>query len=544
MTIMEPFLYYLLRASVLVGLFWGFYKLFFARTTFHSINRVLLQFIVSITILLPLFRFNLLPVKEVDPILLHSLSIDFTMLSMAEEAGITPSLSIPWIPLLMTVFVAGLLLTVTRYLIGLRQIAVLVRKSEKHLLDDGTVLCVSNKNISPFSWMKYAVLSHEDFLADHYAILRHEKAHIRLKHARDLILFDLFTCLLWFNPFSWLLRREIQSVHEYQADAHVLAVDIDPKQYQLLLIRKSVGEQKFALANNFRQRDLHQRIIMMMKSRTNQRKKWNYALTLPALFLAMIALSVPKMNARIVGRERDKAADKETVVFNQVNDTINIELRDPVDDTIEIDSKEHGEFQTGDGNYYIIRGVDAIKNKPLIFIDNKKVTSEEFNELIPDDIASISILKDKSAIDLYGKEGENGVILIETKAKVKNKEMGSINLEVATPERTNREDTLSGKTDNTYDKVATIGNEVMDSLRGNGNKVVVRSKNEVLIESALYIVDNEKMDSEFDVSSIDPKDIESISVLKGKSALDLYGEEGKNGVVIINLKKAENKPVE
>mgnify|MGYP007102558853 FL=1 len=193
---MEPFLYYLLRASVLVGLFWGFYKLFFARTTFHSINRVLLQFIVSITILLPLFRFNLLPVKEVDPILLHSLSIDFTMLSMAEEAGITPSLSIPWIPLLMTVFVAGLLLTVTRYLIGLRQIAVLVRKSEKHLLDDGTVLCVSNKNISPFSWMKYAVLSHEDFLADHYAILRHEKAHIRLKHARDLILFDLFTCLL------------------------------------------------------------------------------------------------------------------------------------------------------------------------------------------------------------------------------------------------------------------------------------------------------------------------------------------------------------
>ena len=185
----------------------------------------------------------------------------------------------------MTVFVAGLLLTVTRYLIGLRQIAVLVRKSEKHLLDDGTVLCVSNKNISPFSWMKYAVLSHEDFLADHYAILRHEKAHIRLKHARDLILFDLFTCLLWFNPFSWLLRREIQSVNEYQADAHVLAVDIDPKQYHLLLIRKSVGEQKFALANNFRQRDLHQRIIMMMKSRTNQRKKWNYALTLPALFL-------------------------------------------------------------------------------------------------------------------------------------------------------------------------------------------------------------------------------------------------------------------
>ena len=135
------------------------------------------------------------------------------------------------------------------------------------------------------------------------------------------------------------------------------------------------------------------------------------------------------------------------------------------------------------------------------------------------------------------------MILIETKAKVKNKEwsplIGGCHPRTHEPGRY-----AFRKTDNTYDKVATIGNEVMDSLRGNGNKVVLRSKNEFLIESALYIVYNEKMDSEFDVSSIDPKDIESISVLKGKSALDLYGEEGKNGVVIINLKKAENKPVE
>lgn len=209
-------------------------------------------------------------------------------------------------------------------------------------------------------------------------------------------------------------------------------VGIDPKQYQLL-IRKSVGEQKFALANNFHRRDLHQRIIMMMKSRTSQQKKWNYALTLPVLFLAMIALSVPKLNAKILGREQDKSADRE---------------------------------------------------------------------------------------------------------------MGYTNLEVATPERTNPEDLLSGETKSTREKGAKIGAEVMDSIRNNGNKVIIRSKNEVLIESALYIVDNEKMDSEFDVSSIDPKDIESLSVLKDKSALDLYGEEGKNGVVIISLKKADNNPVE
>ena len=528
---MESFLYYLLRASVLMALFYGFYKLLFARTTFHSMNRVMLLIIAFISSLLPVFRFNFLPEKKVDPILLDSSLIDFSTMSMTEAAALTPSLSIPWIPLLMGLFVVGLLFTITRYLIGLGQITLLIRRSEKHLLDDGTVLCVSNQPISPFSWMKYVVLSEEDFSAEHHTILRHEKAHIRLHHSMDMICFDLFTCLFWFNPFSWLLRREIQSVHEYQADARVLEIGVDPKQYQLLLIRKSVGEQKFALANNFRQRDLHQRIIMMMKNRTNNRMKWNYALTLPVLMLAMIALSVPKLNAKGIEKEQEKTADKTAVVLNQVSDTIRIEFSDLMDlemgatslkDSTGIDSKENVKFA--------ISGTDVIKNKPLIFIDEKKVTNEKLNELNPNNIESISILKDKSAIDLYGEDGKDGVILITLK---NNNKLGD-NLTSA-----------KGLSSDSIKSVVSIGGaRLPDSLRGNVKGLIIRSKEDVLIESALYIIDDEKMDSEFDVSSIDPQNIESISVLKDKSAVDLYGEEGKNGVVIINLKKADNKPVE
>ena len=122
-----------------------------------------------------------------------------------------------------------------------------------------------------------------------------------------MILLDLFTSFFWFNPFSWLLRREIQSLHEYQADQQVLINGIDAKQYQLLLIRKCVGEQKFALANNFRQRDLHKRIQMMMKHKSDKQTKWSYAAAFPFLFLVMVALSVPKLNASIPEKAKDES---------------------------------------------------------------------------------------------------------------------------------------------------------------------------------------------------------------------------------------------
>jgi len=117
-----------------------------------------------------------------------------------------------------------------------------------------------------------------------------------------------------------LLRREIQAIHEYQADQRVLDKGTNPKQYQLLLIRESVGVQKFALAHNFHRRDLHKRITMMMKNKTKNRMKWSYAAVLPTLFLAAVVLSIPKLNASI--REREHATTEKEGVLIQTKDTV------------------------------------------------------------------------------------------------------------------------------------------------------------------------------------------------------------------------------
>uniref|UniRef100_UPI00260C24F6 M56 family metallopeptidase n=1 Tax=uncultured Proteiniphilum sp. TaxID=497637 RepID=UPI00260C24F6 len=421
---------------------------------------------------------------------------------------------------LMVLFAAGFLFALIRYLVGLGQIVTIIRKSERQTFADNTVLCVTDKDISPFSWMKYIVLSHKELSADNRAIIRHEKAHIHLRHSWDMIFFDLFSCLFWFNPFSWLLRREIQSVHEYQADQQVLLSGIDTRQYQLLLIRKSVGEYKFALANNFRQRDLQKRITMMKKSKTNRRMKWNYAMALPILFLAMIALSVPKLNAGIPEKKSNEAIEKETAVSPQTRDSImisvlgNVDLdTDPLDlgktkivpedSALTIDSKENGNI--------VIRGYHG-KSRPLMIVDEKRITADEFKKIKPDDIESISVLKDKTAIDIYGDDAKDGVVIITTKNSNKN--------------------------------VIAIGPGSMDSIRGDVKGLIISTKEnspqylDLLHENPpLIIVDGEKMTKDFDVNSISPADIESLNVLKDKTATDRYGEDGKNGVISIMTKE-------
>lgn len=75
------------------------------------------------------------------------------------------------------------------------------------------------------------------------------------------------------------------------------------------------------------------------------------------------------------------------------------------------------------------------------------------------------------------------------------------------------ENKLSGK----------IGIEVQPSIKSN---------------EPLYVVDGKIVDKTI-VEAIDPKDIDSINILKDKTAVEKYGEQGKNGVVEIKMKKRE-----
>lgn len=479
---MEPVLLYMLRSSIILSLFYGFYKLFFCKNTFHTVNRCLLIIILFISVILPFFHFDFLPNNVQEG---SSYIMDLSLLESFDQLEVNQhSTVIPWILIISTILLSGALFFLCRYIIGLIQIIKIIQGSEKHLITYNINLCISDSEVAPFSWLNYIVISRRDYNTDiDGAIIRHEKVHILKNHSADLILVDLFTCLFWFNPFSWLLKREIQSVHEFQADEEVINNGVDIKLYQLLLIRKSVGEHTFALANNFRKRDLHKRITMMIKTKTNNRKKWVYTAVLPVLLLSMIVLSIPKLNAQTVEEEPAKPIK---VVRTLSMDSVLVEVDTDVvkisETKIDTLTRVRKEIQTE----IQLRG-EGVDNL-LYIVDGEKVTKEAIKKINPNDILAVNVLKSKASIEQYGEEGKDGVIIITTKSNPNISEI-----------------------------------EINEGVKKN-------------IEKRLIIIDGEKMPKDFDLNIKDSTDIESVTVLKDEPAVDKYGEEGNNGVIIIKRK--------
>ncbi|MCD7852092.1 MAG: hypothetical protein LUH63_21670 [Parabacteroides sp.] len=113
----------------------------------------------------------------------------------------------------------------------------LIRSGRKVRREDYTLILV-NRAVAPFNWGRYIVLSLKDYSDYPDEILTHELVHLRKRHSLDLIYAEVIVLLHWFNPAAWLLKRELQEVHEYQADMGVLKSGIDATKYQLLLVKK------------------------------------------------------------------------------------------------------------------------------------------------------------------------------------------------------------------------------------------------------------------------------------------------------------------
>ena len=71
--------------------------------------------------------------------------------------------------------------------------------------------------------------------------------------------------------------------------------------------------------------------------------------------------------------------------------------------------------KTSSANGITVEGYAGNGKEPLYIVDGKEVTPSVMSALNPDKIERVTVLKDKSATDLYGEEGQNGVVLITLK---------------------------------------------------------------------------------------------------------------------------------
>ena len=174
------------------------------------------------------------------------------------------------------------------------------RKASLILLDDDT---------APYSFFNQIVVGTRGLNDDELrCILAHESHHVSHNHTYDLLAAWMLCCGAWFNPFAWLIMREIRAVHEFQADAASIGV-CGREDYLHLLYRQATGTGYGHITNNFKSNNIKKRIVMMNKTKTRF-GAWKVLAALPVAALLM-------MVGCKQGAPENTVAEEEAAVVNE-----------------------------------------------------------------------------------------------------------------------------------------------------------------------------------------------------------------------------------
>ena len=426
MSMME-FLTYDLKVAVLVAAFYMFYRLLLSRETFHRVNRVVLLTTAVASFILPLCVITLHRTVVVSG---NSGQVTLDGFGMVE--AVEPQTPL-WQTLTVVVFFAGLAVTLGHTAWGILKVWRLISRSEHHQQQDGTVVCVTDRDVSPFSFYRYIVLSRSDYSSPSgedgrglASILAHERGHIRQHHTVDVLLVDTLTALQWFNPAMWMLRQDLRAIHEYEADAAVLSQGINMRQYQYLLIHKALGACGYSVANGITHSTLKNRIHMMLTNKKTNSASWLKLLAMLPIVGAALALNAETVNHYVYADKPEtpqkKVVKKGKKAAEVKMNTTTIEVKEAKPEVKE-EKAEAAPAPEPLKDVKIIMG-EAGDKEPLLIIDGKVATREQLQTLVDQkEIYFINVLKyneeNKDFLRAYGNkhnaDTSNGIINIITK---------------------------------------------------------------------------------------------------------------------------------
>ena len=289
---MGLFFIYSLKVALCLTAFYLVYKLLLSRETFFGFNRAVLLGMAGVSLLLPLLHFTVGSAPE--PVGGFVIVEDIVMQAVAADA---PKFSVTAAQMCFAIYIVGVAFFACREAWSLLCLRRMIRGGRVAECADGVKTVVAKGDVSPFSWMGNIVISEKDYRDRPEYILLHERAHIAGRHSWDILLCDMLIVFQWFNPAAWLLKAELQSVHEYEADRRVLSSGVNASEYQLLLIRKAVGDKLFSMANNLTQSSLKKRITMMLKKKSNPWSRARMLAAVPVAAVAVAAFATPKVES-------------------------------------------------------------------------------------------------------------------------------------------------------------------------------------------------------------------------------------------------------
>ena len=296
---------YFLKINVAIALFYAFYRLFFYKDTFFAWRRTALMCFFAVSAAVPLFDIQTWIVQQ-EPMVAMA---DLYAAVVLPEITLTPQPQMDWKQLLVQgigiVYWLVVALLALRFVVQLAGIFRLARRCSVQEID-GTTVHLLPRAEGPFSFFRWIFVcpgahSREEL----NEILTHERTHVCQWHSIDVLVGELACIVCWFNPFAWLMKREIRTNLEYMADEKVLETGHDSRTYQYHLLGLSHHKAAATIYNSFNVLPLKRRITMMNKRRTREIGRTKYLMFLPLAALLMIV-----SNIEAVARATQKMASE------------------------------------------------------------------------------------------------------------------------------------------------------------------------------------------------------------------------------------------
>lgn len=425
----QDFLLYMLKTSLLSGLFLGYYWVALRNNRFHYYNRFYLLASIVFSLLIPLLQFDWITNEQ--PVFMGSgASID--LIATSSSKTLTSSININAISLIFIQIVSLLLiLTICYKIFKIYQI----KKHSQITKLEGFDLMHTDEDSAPFSFLDNLFWKRSISIDDEGGkqIFKHELTHIQQKHTWDRLFTQLFCSIFWINPFFWLIQKELETIHEFIADEAAVA-NHDVESFAKMLLQAHYGNHFFETKHSFFYSSIKRRLTMLT---TTTNTRFSYVRRVMLLPLLLIGISIFSVRVQAKEKIEKKMKAISATIFHEKIDT----LKSPPIPSLNAR----------------IRTTNAI---PLIdgIEGNKTDLSKSLN---PNEVIDVKLFNSEKATKKYGNRGVFGAFEIlrgNPIAKIENIKTNNLIIDT-TPVVLATKTIASPPVDGPYEKIFTIAQE-------------------------------------------------------------------------------------
>jgi hypothetical protein len=532
---MELLFIFIAKSGGLLVLFYCAYYFLLRKETFFTSNRWFLLAGLVTSVVLPFVVYTKTVWVDPTPILANNFQIN------TPQVNAGTSFTIDWNLTLLAVYIIGLLALVIKFAFDFYSLNSVLRGKKIQQQADFKFVDI-NENIAPFSYFDYIVYNSSLYSASELEnILEHEKVHSEQNHTIDVLVSRIFCVLFWFNPIIWLYKKAILQNLEFIADNEAARKISDKKAYQYTLLKITTHENCVAITNHFYQSLIKKRIIMLNKKQSKKRNSWKFYVILPALVAFVLLFQVEVIAKEKQQIIKDLSGEIKSVdVYKIKKNATDAELKEIKE---KLKSIHNIDFEVSD----IKRNAENDLTSLQIDIKNGKEMSKSIQT------GGSKPIKDFGIIVTTDKDGNKKVGFQtgdETSKNQKTSTSKTITIKQDTNGNSNSDKNV--KTNSINDKntssvtstnglstnVATSYSYNVNTDIKNGTSITVSSGGDSAQKSEpLIIVDGIVITSNISTEELNELNIKSMNVFKGPEASKKYGEEGKNGVIVIETKK-------